>query len=72
MVNGKQNIQFKNLIDNNAEVSRVNHKTLNNLNFPHSRQQTSQYKLLLGQFWAIKYASFAPVMRELILFGGGG
>ena len=35
----------------NADVSIVNCNTMWSLTFPHSRQQTSHYKLLLGKYW---------------------
>ena len=48
--NVKQIIQSQ-LTGNNAEVSRINCGILWCLTFPRSWQQTSCYKLLLGQFW---------------------
>ena len=59
VANVNKTSSFKtNLIGNNADATKVNHNTLWYLTFPHSRQQTSCYKLLLGKFWAKKLATF--------------
>jgi len=44
------------LIGINAKTSIVNCYTLRCLTFPRSRQQTSRYKLLLGQLWVLELA----------------